>query len=163
MAVPPSKQLPKLTPTISCLFSSWLRCSSSAASVEKWFASARDRLPESRQFIECGVMFGAVRARSVHKACYGHNRDWAAAQPLLARGAEAGDRCGVVCAGLVGVGRCPAIRRERESSVQLAEALSRRSASGGGPAGSSTDPGDDYSGTGCSRGAATGCGGTDRD
>ena len=47
-------------------------------------ASARDRLPESGQFVECGVMFGAVRARSVHKACYGHNRDWAAAQPLLA-------------------------------------------------------------------------------
>jgi hypothetical protein len=48
-------------------------------------ASARDRLPESRHFVECGVIFGAVvRARSVHKACYGHNRDWAAAQPLLA-------------------------------------------------------------------------------
>ena len=57
-------------------------------SVAKWpklpLASARDRLPESGQFVECGVMFGAVRARSVHKACYGHNRDWAAAQPLLA-------------------------------------------------------------------------------
>jgi hypothetical protein len=50
----------------------------------KVLASARDRLPESRQFVECDVTFGAVRARSVHEACYGHNCDWAAAQPLLA-------------------------------------------------------------------------------
>ncbi len=41
-------------------------------------ASARDRLPESRQFVECGVISGAVRARSVHKTRHGHNRDWAA-------------------------------------------------------------------------------------
>ena len=58
---------------------------SSPIKTEPWLASARDRLPESRHFVECGVIFGAVvRARSVHKACYGHNRDWAAAQPLLA-------------------------------------------------------------------------------
>jgi hypothetical protein len=46
------------------------------------FASARDRLPKSR-FVECCAIFGVERARSVHKAYYGHNRDWAAAQPLL--------------------------------------------------------------------------------
>ena len=42
-------------------------------------AFARDRLPESRHFAECGVIFGAMRARSVHKACYGHNCDGASA------------------------------------------------------------------------------------
>jgi hypothetical protein len=30
------------------------------------------------------VMFGVVRARSVHKGGYGHNRDGAAALPLMA-------------------------------------------------------------------------------
>src|SRR5260221_13640246 len=66
-------------------------------------ASAECRLPESLHFTECDVILGVVRARSVHKIGYGHNRDWPAAQPLVARGAEAGDRCGVVCAGLVGL------------------------------------------------------------
>jgi hypothetical protein len=42
-------------------------------------ASARDRLPESRHFAECDVIFGVVRARSVHKGGYGHNGDRAAA------------------------------------------------------------------------------------
>ena len=44
----------------------------------------------------------------------------------MAGGAEAGDRGGVVCAGLVGLGSCPALRRECEPSIWLAEALSRR-------------------------------------
>jgi hypothetical protein len=42
-------------------------------------ASAQDRLPESRHFVECDVIFGVVRRRSVHKAGYGHNRARAAA------------------------------------------------------------------------------------
>ena len=44
----------------------------------------------------------------------------------MAGGAEAGDRGGVVCAGLVGLGGCPALRRECEPGFRLAEALSRR-------------------------------------
>ena len=47
----------------------------------------------------------------------------------MAGGAEAGDCCGIVCAGLVSLNSCPAIRREREPGVQLAEALSRSPAS----------------------------------
>src|SRR5205807_8540307 len=72
-------------------------------------ASAECRLPESLHFTECDVILGVVRARSVHKIGYGHNRDWSAAYPLVARGAEAGDRCGVVRAGLVGLDSCSAI------------------------------------------------------
>ncbi len=42
-------------------------------------ASAECRLPESLHFTECDVILGVVRARSVHKIGYGHNRDWSAA------------------------------------------------------------------------------------
>jgi len=42
-------------------------------------ASAECRLPESLHFTECDVILGVVRARSVHKIGYGHNRDWPAA------------------------------------------------------------------------------------
>jgi hypothetical protein len=41
--------------------------------------SAQGRLPESLHFAESDVILGGVRARSVHKAGYGHNCDWAAA------------------------------------------------------------------------------------
>src|ERR1700681_4609117 len=51
-------------------------------------------------------------------------------EPRVAAGAEAGDRVAVVCAGCVGLNGCPALRRECEPSVQLAEALSRRAARG---------------------------------
>jgi IS30 family transposase len=46
-------------------------------------ASAEDRLPESQHFSECAVILGVVRARSVHKASYGHKCDRAAA-PVVA-------------------------------------------------------------------------------
>ena len=45
-------------------------------------------------------MLGVVRARRVHKAGYGHNRDGAATQALA--GAEARNRSGVADAGRVG-------------------------------------------------------------
>ena len=37
----------------------------------------------------------------------------------MAGGPEAGDRRGVVCAGLVGFNGCPALRRECEPGIQL--------------------------------------------
>jgi hypothetical protein len=43
------------------------------------YPSAQGRLPESLHFAESDVILGAVRARSVHKAGYGHNCDRAAA------------------------------------------------------------------------------------
>ena len=69
----------------------------------------------------------------------------------MAGGAEAGDRGGVVCAGLVGLGNCPALRRKCEPGIWLAEALSRRPSCAGRPVGSSTDAGGGYGGTGCCR------------
>ena len=48
-------------------------------SVLAGLASAECRLPESLHFTECDVILGVVRARSVHKIGYGHNRDWSAA------------------------------------------------------------------------------------
>ena len=60
----------------------------------------------------------------------------------MAGGAEAGDRGGVVCAWLVGLGSRPAVRRECEPGVRLAEALSRRLSCAGRPVGSAIDPGD---------------------
>jgi IS30 family transposase len=42
-------------------------------------ACAESRLPRSAYFVECDPIFGVGRARSVHKAGYGHNRDGAAA------------------------------------------------------------------------------------
>ena len=53
----------------------------------------------------------------------------------MAGGIEAGDRGGVVCAGLIGLSGRPALRRECEPGIQLAEALSRRPGCGGGLAG----------------------------
>ena len=50
-----------------------------AAIVRFALASAECRLPESLHFTECDVILGVVRARSVHKIGYGHNRDWSAA------------------------------------------------------------------------------------
>jgi hypothetical protein len=41
--------------------------------------SAEERLPKSLHFAESDVINGVVRARSVHKVGYGHNRDWATA------------------------------------------------------------------------------------
>ena len=59
----------------------------------------------------------------------------------MAGGAEAGDRGGVVCAGLIGLNGCPALRRECEPGIWLAEALSRRVTCAGHADGSATDPG----------------------
>ena len=42
------------------------------------YPSAEDRLPKSLHFAESDVIIGVVRARSVHKVCYGHNCDEAA-------------------------------------------------------------------------------------
>ena len=53
----------------------------------------------------------------------------------MAGSAEAGDRGGVVCAGFVGLNGCPALRRECEPGVRLAEALSQRAACAGRPVG----------------------------
>ena len=50
-----------------------------AAEASPTLASAECRLPESLHFTECDVILGVVRARSVHKIGYGHNRDWSAA------------------------------------------------------------------------------------
>ena len=50
-----------------------------AATSTASLASAECRLPESLHFTECDVILGVVRARSVHKIGYGHNRDWSAA------------------------------------------------------------------------------------
>ena len=69
----------------------------------------------------------------------------------MAGGAEAGDRGGVVCAGLVGVDGCPALRGECEPGLQLAEALLRRPSCAGRAVGTSTDPGDGYGRTGFCR------------
>lgn len=52
---------------------------SSAPVLGLQYPSAEGRLPESLHFAESDVIFGAVRARSVHKAGYGRNCDWAAA------------------------------------------------------------------------------------
>jgi hypothetical protein len=41
--------------------------------------SVEGRLPESHHFAESDVILGGARVRSVHKAGYGHNCDWAAA------------------------------------------------------------------------------------
>jgi hypothetical protein len=53
----------------------------------------------------------------------------------VAGGAEAGDRRGVVCAWFVGLNCCPAVRRECEPGIQLAEAVSRRAECTGRPVG----------------------------
>jgi len=56
-----------------------LRIQSRLADLKRKLASAECRLPESLHFTECDVILGVVRARSVHKIGYGHNRDWSAA------------------------------------------------------------------------------------
>src|ERR1019366_354733 len=91
------------------------------------------------------------------------NWDWAEAYPLVAGGPEAGDRRGVVCAGCVGLDGCPALRRECEPGIQLAEALSRRAAGTGRPSGSAIDSGGGYGRTGCSCHPALDRRGDDRD
>jgi hypothetical protein len=101
---------------------------------------AEDRLSKSLHFAESDVLIGVVRARSVHEVGYGHKWDWEA-KPLVAGGAEAGDCGGVVCAGLVGLDGCAALRRECEPGLQLAEALSRRPRCVGHADGSTIDPG----------------------
>jgi hypothetical protein len=84
-------------------------------------------------------------------------------KPFVAGGAEAGDRRGVFCAGLVGVNGCSALRRECEPGTQLAEALSRRAACAGRRIGSAIDPCDSYGGDDCCRHGAVDRHGDDRD
>ena len=57
------------------------------------------------------------------KLVMGHKRDEAASQ-ALAGDAEAGGRCSVIEAGRIGVDGGSAVRRERQSGLQLAQALS---------------------------------------
>ena|ERR1700733_9689282 len=86
----------------------------------------------------------------------------AAASSLVAGGIEGGDRGGGVCAGLVGLNGCPALRR-CEPGIQLAEALSCRSGCGDPLVGSATGPRCGHGGAGCRYHAAIACCGGDRD
>jgi hypothetical protein len=52
--------------------------------LDELFHSAGGRLLKSSDFAESDVMLGGMGAISVHKVGYGHNRDRATAQPLVA-------------------------------------------------------------------------------
>ena len=62
---------------------------------------------------------------SVHKLDYGHKFAGAASAPVVARGAEAGDCCGLAGTGVIGIGGGTALRRECEPGFCVAQALSR--------------------------------------
>ena len=62
---------------------------------------------------------------SVHKLDYGHKFAGSASAPVVARGAEAGDCCGLAGTGVIGIGGGTALRRECEPGFCLAQALSR--------------------------------------
>ena len=62
---------------------------------------------------------------SVHKLDYGHKFAGSASAPVVARGAEAGDCCGLAGAGVIGIGGGTALRRECEPGFCVAQALSR--------------------------------------
>ena len=49
---------------------------------------------------------------SVHKLDYGHKFAGSASAPVVARGAEAGDCCGLAGTGVIGIGGGTALRRE---------------------------------------------------
>jgi hypothetical protein len=68
----------------------------------------------------------AARGReSVHESGYGHKFEGAAV-PIVAQSSEAGDRGGVVDAGIVGVAVGAVLRRECEPGIRLAAAIPRR-------------------------------------
>ncbi|WP_437360779.1 hypothetical protein [Inquilinus limosus] len=72
-----------------------------------------------------GRCLTAAVVGSVRECSYGHKFAGGASEPVVAGGAEAGDRGGVAGAWVIGVARGAALRREREPGVRLAEALCR--------------------------------------
>ena len=93
--------------------------------LKKWYPSAGGRLFGIGGMIEgWGFRFRRVMG-SVHKLDYGHKFAGAGSAPVVARGAEAGDCCGLAGAGVIGIGGGTALRRECEPGFCVAQALSR--------------------------------------
>jgi tetratricopeptide (TPR) repeat protein len=92
---------------------------------DAWYPSAGGRLFGIGGMIEgWGFRFRRVMG-SVHKLDYGHKFAGSASAPVVARGAEAGDCCGLAGTGVIGIGGGTALRRECEPGFCLAQALSR--------------------------------------
>ena len=95
------------------------------AHVRALYPSAGGRLFGIGGMIEgWGFRFRRVMG-SVHKLDYGHKFAGSASAPVVARGAEAGDCCGLAGTGVIGIGGGTALRRECEPGFCLAQALSR--------------------------------------
>ncbi len=67
------------------------------------YPSADGRLSFEPCVRESPGLCGSMVMRSVHEFSYGHKFAGSTEEPVVVRGAEAGDRRGVTCARLVGV------------------------------------------------------------
>ena len=113
------------TPKNTIPFKDKVDCAVRIGFVDEAYPSAGGRLFGIGGMIEgWGFRFRRVMG-SVHKLDYGHKFAGAASAPVVARGAEAGDCCGLAGAGVIGIGGGTALRRECEPGFCVAQALSR--------------------------------------